>query len=151
MNKIRAIYRGEESHFLENGKFGIAGTIRSSIGSHRSRIQKAKAKPRHGTTMNRIIDLYGGALINAGRSFEVRRTSWGLPESVRIRGPEHAWRMSVRKEESGRADEIETIEISLRKMIGLTQPLLYTLGSISSNSPSKFPPLCYRDFFRFEF
>lgn len=40
--------------------------------------------------MNRIIDLYGDALINAGRSFEVRRTSWGLPESVRIRGPEHA-------------------------------------------------------------
>lgn len=30
-------------------------------------------------------------------------------------------------------DEIETIEISLRKMIGLTRPLLYT-GSISSNS-----------------
>lgn len=34
--------------------------------------------------MNRIIDLYGGALINAGRTFEVRRSSWGLPESVRM-------------------------------------------------------------------
>lgn len=30
--------------------------------------------------MNRIIDLYAGALINARRTFEVRRSSWGLPE-----------------------------------------------------------------------
>lgn len=42
--------------------------------------------------MNRIIDLYAGALINAERTFEVRRSSWGLPESVRMqrrfaRGP----------------------------------------------------------------
>lgn len=39
-----------------------------------STLQKATAKLRHGATMNRIIDLYGGALINAKRTFEVRRS-----------------------------------------------------------------------------